>query len=200
MSPPVSVSWDRLKQKKPGIRSGYKVYTTCSPDNFDLVKSRGAEAWFDYNLPTCADDILATVTAASSSIGYILDCIGNESSARLCATILSPSGGHYHSVKPPVPAVFKTLRPEDTAIATTALGYALSGESFELPPGNVHPADPQQGEFAKEWAVLSEALIAAGKIKPHPVHVREGGLEGVLDAIADFRGNAPRGVKVVVAE
>lgn len=76
----------------------------------------------------------------------------------------------------------------------------MTGESFELPPGTVHPADPQQAEFAKEWSVLGEKLIAAGKIRPHPVHVSGGGLEGVLKAIADMRGDGPRGVKIVVTE
>lgn len=181
-----------------GIRSGYKVYTACSPSNFDLVKSRGADAWFDYNQTTCADDILAAVTKeSSSSIGYIIDCIGNDASGTLCASILSPAGGHYHSIKPPVPETFKTLRSEETVTATTGLGYAMAGESFELPPGTIHPADLEQGEFAKEWAVLGEKLLAAGKIRPHPVSVREGGLEAVVAAIEEVRGSGPRGVKIV---
>ena len=77
------------------------------------------------------------------------------------------------------------------------LGYAMAGESFELPPGTIHPADLEQGEFAKEWAVLGEKLLAAGKIRPHPVSVREGGLEAVVAAIEEVRGSGPRGVKIV---
>jgi len=37
--------------------SGFEVLTTCSPSNFDYVKSLGADKVFDYNSPTCAADI-----------------------------------------------------------------------------------------------------------------------------------------------
>ncbi|EPE32021.1 GroES-like protein [Glarea lozoyensis ATCC 20868] len=37
--------------------SGLTVVTTCSPGNFEYVKSLGADAAFDYNSPTCAKDI-----------------------------------------------------------------------------------------------------------------------------------------------
>ena len=37
--------------------SGYKVLTTCSPHNFDFVKSIGADAVYDYKDSECANKI-----------------------------------------------------------------------------------------------------------------------------------------------
>jgi len=37
--------------------AGFEVITTCSPGNFDYVKSIGADKVFDYNSPSATDDI-----------------------------------------------------------------------------------------------------------------------------------------------
>lgn len=37
--------------------AGYTVATTCSPHNFDLVKSYGADAVYDYHFPSALEDI-----------------------------------------------------------------------------------------------------------------------------------------------
>lgn len=39
--------------------AGYEVLTTCSPRNFDYVKSLGASKVFDYQSPTVTEDIIA---------------------------------------------------------------------------------------------------------------------------------------------
>ncbi|KAK3720779.1 hypothetical protein LTR37_003442 [Vermiconidia calcicola] len=42
--------------------SGFRVVTTCSPHNFDLVKSRGADEVFDYrDFQKCVQEIKASV-------------------------------------------------------------------------------------------------------------------------------------------
>jgi hypothetical protein len=55
------VSQHFLKAQYPylTLRSGYKVITTCSPKNFKLVESYGAEKAFDYHSPTCGEDMRA---------------------------------------------------------------------------------------------------------------------------------------------
>ena len=39
------------------VAAGYEVFTTCSPRNFDLVKSLGASQAWDYKSPTVVKDI-----------------------------------------------------------------------------------------------------------------------------------------------
>ncbi|KAJ5593845.1 uncharacterized protein N7459_000053 [Penicillium hispanicum] len=173
--------------------SGMRVYTTCSPSNRELVKSRGADAWFDYNQPDCIEQLKAT----GVSFPFIVDCIGSEESSVFCSKVLSPSGGHYHSIKAPLPEMFKAHRPEESAVATTALGYTMLGEDFEMPGIATIPADPAQENFAKEWALLADNLVANGHIRPHAVQVREGGLDGVLRGLEEMRSSGPRGQKMV---
>ncbi|KAL1853868.1 hypothetical protein Plec18170_005260 [Paecilomyces lecythidis] len=59
--------------------SGYKILTTCSPYNFDLVKRLGAEAAFDYNDPNVADTIRQYT---NNALKLVLDTISLEGSAR----------------------------------------------------------------------------------------------------------------------
>ncbi|KAK6384837.1 hypothetical protein LTS17_002400 [Exophiala oligosperma] len=56
------------------VAAGYEVITTCSPRNFDLVKSLGAVQAFDYNSSTVVSDIKnafkGRTTAGAMSIGH----------------------------------------------------------------------------------------------------------------------------------
>lgn len=115
-----------------------------------------------------------------SEIQHIVDCIGSDDSGVFCSQIFSSAGGHYHSVKAPLSESFKEARPENSATATTALGYTMFGERFEFPGGIVFLADLEQEAFAKRWTLIAEDLVHTKHIKPHPVQVREGGLKGVL--------------------
>jgi hypothetical protein len=66
-----------------GVAAGYEVITTCSPRNYDLVKSLGASQAFDYNSPTVVEDIVRVyksgnkVSAGAMSIGQgaALKCV-----------------------------------------------------------------------------------------------------------------------------
>lgn len=82
-------------------------------------------------------------------ITHIVDC-GTEESGLFCSKILAPAGGHHHSVKVPVPESFKKSRPEERAVATTALGDTMFAERFEFPGVAEFPADPTMEGFAKE--------------------------------------------------
>ncbi|KAJ5174223.1 uncharacterized protein N7482_000100 [Penicillium canariense] len=173
--------------------SGCRVYATCSAANNDLVMSRGAEKWFDYNQL----DFVEQIEAAGLSITHIVDCIGTEESGIACSKILALAGGHYHSIRVPCPESFKERRPEDTALATTALGYTMFGERFEFPGVAEYPAEPAMEEFAKKWVLVAEELVKTGKVQPHPLDIRGGGLEGLLQGLQEMRTQAPRGKKIV---
>lgn len=69
---------------------GLRVIATCSPRNFDLVKSYGADVCFDYNSPTCGPDIRAFTHDA---LDYALDCITVDSSLKICYQALGRLGG-----------------------------------------------------------------------------------------------------------
>ena len=78
-------------------RCGLRVITTCSPRNFDLVRSYGADTCFDYRSPTCGADIRAFT---NNSLEYALDCITEESTMKICYQALGRCGG---KCTPPMP-------------------------------------------------------------------------------------------------
>lgn len=54
--------------------SGCKVYTTCSPRNFELCKQYGADEVFDYSDP----DVGAKIREATGdALGVTFDCISS---------------------------------------------------------------------------------------------------------------------------
>ncbi|KAH1612679.1 Trans-enoyl reductase fsl5 [Aspergillus fumigatus] len=61
--------------------SGLNPITTCSPTKFDLVKSYGATAAFDYRQKTCADDIRKYTR---NSLKFVLDCISEPETMQFC--------------------------------------------------------------------------------------------------------------------
>jgi NADPH:quinone reductase-like Zn-dependent oxidoreductase len=61
--------------------------TTCSPRNFDLVKSLGATHVYDYN----AADISERIRKEVPNIKYVFDTIGNEqNSSGISANAANP--------------------------------------------------------------------------------------------------------------
>ena len=79
----------------------YKVVTTASPRNFDLVRSLGASAIFDYHAP----DVVAQIKAATGdSLKKALDAAGSgKDSQSNTAEALGPSGGKVILVSPSIP-------------------------------------------------------------------------------------------------
>ena len=61
--------------------SGFRVLTTCSPANFELVKARGADEAYDYHdFEKCVRDIKAAV---SDDLQYAYACIAGEDPAKV---------------------------------------------------------------------------------------------------------------------
>lgn len=62
------------------VAAGYEVVTTCSPHNFELVKSLGASKVFDYKSETIVEDLVAaldgrkTIGALAVTRGSVLPC------------------------------------------------------------------------------------------------------------------------------
>lgn len=154
------------------LRSGLTVLTTASPKNFDLVKSRGADEVFDYNDPECAAKIRSHT---KNSLRYVLDCISTESSFKICAAALSSDSSKELDCVALLPL---ETWPREDVNARPVLAYTSFGEEFSKFGATFPPLEDHYNLSVKFWA-LHAKLMAEGKIKPHPVTVREGGLQGV---------------------
>ncbi|GAA6053547.1 hypothetical protein JCM3770_005188 [Rhodotorula araucariae] len=71
------------------VASGLRVVTTCSPNNFALVKSIGAAAAFDYRTPRAGllDALVGAVEAEGSEYAGAFDAISEGGSVELCAEV-----------------------------------------------------------------------------------------------------------------
>ncbi|KAI0386929.1 putative zinc-binding oxidoreductase ToxD [Hypomontagnella monticulosa] len=167
--------------------SGLQVITTCSPHNFDFVKSLGADVVYDYKSPTVGADIHEFT---KDKLTHVFDCIAEEGSPEICAQAFSSKGGKYSALLP----VEKFPREDVTNVFT--LGYTATGEAFPK-FGADWPAMPDHFEFASKFWQVSGELLAQGKIKPHPADVREGGLQGVFEGLKELKEGKVSGKKLV---
>ncbi|KAF2138175.1 uncharacterized protein K452DRAFT_234937 [Aplosporella prunicola CBS 121167] len=169
--------------------SGLTVIATCSPHNFDLVRRLGADHVFDYKSPTVGADIRA---ATNDSLEFAFDCIAYEATAAVCAQALTS--------KPAVAKYSSLLRldalPRDDVANLSTLAYTALGETFHKGEKEF-PANEDHLDFAARFWKLSGELLAQGKVKVHPLEVRDGGLDRVLEGMDDLRNDKVSGVKLV---
>ena len=172
--------------------SGAKVAVTCSPRNFDLVKSLGADAAFDYNSPTVVEDIKAW---GNNAINLVWDCVVTPDTTKICVGALSDAGGRYQCLLFPDAELAKSINPK--VEIGVSLAYTIFGEEFKK--GKVFPASAEDFERGKAFWELSQTLLAEGKVKPVKPEVNRGGkgLEGVLIGMDELKQNKVSGGKLV---
>ncbi|KAF4630135.1 hypothetical protein G7Y89_g8006 [Cudoniella acicularis] len=162
-------------------RCGLKPITTCSPKNFDFVKSYGAEAAFDYRSPTCAADIKKYT---KNGLAYVIDCITDDSTMKICYEALGRAGGRYVGMDPfsPVIAASRKVVKADWVVA-----FRITGMPCNWPAPFTSEADPELFESVLPFYDSMEKLVAAREIKTHPARVSNGGLEAIIDGVGMLR-------------
>ena len=169
--------------------SGLRVVTISSPKNFNLCKSMGADAVFDYNDPSAAEQIREFT---DNKLKYAFDTISVEQSAAICAAALSSTSGCAYSSLLPVKLPRQDIESKYTLVYTIANEYFRIGQQ-----GKEFPAKQQDFDFAKKFGGIAEKLLAEGKFKVHPPSVRQGGLKGVLEGLQELREGKVSGSKLV---
>ncbi|KLU92794.1 hypothetical protein MAPG_11779 [Magnaporthiopsis poae ATCC 64411] len=165
---------------------------TCSPKNFDLVRSRGANAVFDYRSPQCASDIRAYTR---NNLEYALDCVTTVESTAACYAAIGRAGGRYVSLDP-YPAHAATRR---VVIADWVLGPTIFGDGCTWPSPYERPPDRDTQKFGEHLWALAQRLVDQGELVHHPLRVLDGqGLEAVIKGMDIVRRGEVSGEKIVV--
>ncbi|MCJ1381235.1 hypothetical protein MMC17_004344 [Xylographa soralifera] len=81
-------------------------------------------------------------------------------------------------------------------VTHTIVGYTTFGEGFNK-LGKTFPPMKEHFDFAVMFWKMIEKLLAEGKVKTHPVAVREQGLQGNPDGIDDLRQQRVSAIKLV---
>lgn len=167
--------------------SGLEVITTCSPKNFWLVRSLGADHVYDYNSPKCAASIREIT---NDQLGHVFDTISKPETAEICCNAISSQGGKYAGL-----SGLQEL-PRNDVENLQIMAYTAFGEAFDF-EGQEVPANPKNYDFAVKFVSLAQALLWQGRIRPHPQSVRRGSWSGVLDGLQEMREGKVSGVKLV---
>ncbi|KAI0450750.1 GroES-like protein [Xylaria acuta] len=172
--------------------SGLRPVATCSPQNFDLARARGAEAALDYADPSVVDDIRAF---AGGKLKHAYDCVGDTSSAAHCYAAIGRTGGRYVMLEQVPEELLLTRR---AVRARFVLGYELFGRDVPLSRGYGCAADPGKVALAVRHLRVLQGLLDKGALKTHPVQMIGGGLPGVLEGLRLLKSGSVSGKKLVV--
>ncbi|CZR41702.1 uncharacterized protein FPRO_11292 [Fusarium proliferatum ET1] len=168
--------------------AGYTVVTTASPRSSQLVKQYGADAVFDYNSPSVAEDIIKDYPKITKAV----DCFSEGKSTSICAAVLKPSGGKVVTLLPngksSTPGVTY-----DLVMSYTAMGHAFQW----LPPiGPKFEARPQdRAALVRFYETLPRITHI---LKPIPTIELKSGFDGILEGLDKLRAGLVAGGKQVV--
>lgn len=105
----------------------------------------------------------------------MLDTISTEYSYEICAAALPNDSTEERKLVSLLPL---DKWPRKDVNAQTVLAYTTFGEAFSK-FGKDFPPIKEHFEFGKMFWELGGKLIAEGKIKHHPMTIRDGGLYGI---------------------
>jgi len=149
--------------------------TTSSKHNFDLCKSRGAEAVFDYTDPSCGEQICEHT---KGKLKLVFDTVGSDDGVRICMSAISQDTDNGGDKK--YGTILFNGMPRKDMKHSFSMVLSFSGEACDK-FGKHFPAIKENFEFAKSFASLTEKLAAEGLLQPHPVKLIHRGLPGMVD-------------------
>ncbi|THC98753.1 hypothetical protein EYZ11_001732 [Aspergillus tanneri] len=170
---------------------GHIPITTCSPKNFGLVKSYGAEAVYDYHSATCAQEIKEHT---GNNLEFVLDPMTEAKTQRLCYQAIGRGGGRYIALEVWQP--MNHTRP--TIDPTFIMRSSIIGSRIPLDNGYDSEANPEKRRFGIQYYRDVQKLFDARRLRPHPVKVIPGGWQGILDGLQLLKARAVSAQKLVV--
>ncbi|EIW60398.1 GroES-like protein [Trametes versicolor FP-101664 SS1] len=170
--------------------AGYKVVTTASPRNFELAKSLGADAVFDYR---DADVVAKIKQTTGDSVTKALDAISLKESQRISAEVIAPTGGKVVLVLGPEAGA--TDRKDVQFILT--LIYTSLGREFGFGPGSHYPVSSEDRAQMVEFLKKVPQIVKDGAVKPPAIKLWEGGLGAIIDGLQYMREGKVSAEKIV---
>jgi threonine dehydrogenase-like Zn-dependent dehydrogenase len=126
--------------------------TVCSQQNFELAKSYGATAVFDYKQPSCIEDIRKYT---KNSLKYVIDCVSEPETMEFCYKCLGRTGGKYSALEPYAEVLHTRSR---TVVPDWVLGPSVLGEEINWP----EPFTRQQNEELRNFGTDCNSSKAIG--------------------------------------
>ncbi|KAJ3555876.1 hypothetical protein NM688_g2337 [Phlebia brevispora] len=173
-----------------GRLAGYKILTVASPRHWDLCKSFGADVVLDYRDP----EVLSKIKdLTGGSLHHALDTIATEQTQLLSVKVLGPGPGRAVFIMVPEAAAAQFRK--DVEVKHTLI-YTTLGLSFNL-LGNTYPVLPEHRDHMAAFLEKVPAFVSSGDIKPNPVKLWDGGLDGVNAGLEYMREGKNSAAKIV---
>lgn len=172
--------------------AGLRPIATCSPKNFALVRSFGAEEVFDYTSETCAENIRSYT---KNTLAYALDCVSLADTTQLCHGAIGRAGGRYVALEP----YREKLAVRKTIVLSWLMVLTIFGREVALEGVYGREARPEDRKFGKQLFESVQKRLDEGRFRPHPVKVSNGGWEGVMEGVEMVRNHEMSGQKLVYA-
>lgn len=162
--------------------SGYKVITTASPKNHDLLKELGADDLYDYRDETTPQKIAAKYPNLSKA----LDCISENGTQQLCVKSLGAKGGDVVVLLKPDKEAIELRKGEVNIIHT--LAYTALGRPFNYGRATYdQDRVTADANLMKEWLngkqghfyqLFQQGLLRGNRVKEMPA-----GLQGIPEGM-----------------
>ncbi|KAL8704421.1 MAG: hypothetical protein Q9201_002412 [Fulgogasparrea decipioides] len=173
---------------------GHRAITTCSPMNFELVKSYGADAVFDYSSPTCAREIKQLTR---NSLKYAIDPFAELKTMNICDESIGRVGGRYTALelfRGDTPQVKRIRR--NLVMGPTILGAGV--DAGQEGSDYAKNADPELRQWGIGFYQRVQRLVNEQKLRVHPIRVLEGRFDAILQGLDMLKRRVISGQKLVV--
>lgn len=185
------------------VASGYEVFTTASPRNFEYVKSLGASKAFDYNSPSVIEDITAALKGKTIAGTYSI----GHGAVEKCLEIVSKCEGNKFIAMANQPGSPTSAPKGVSGFAGMAFNYLSAQAAFafrakakRVKTKFVFGSDLMENEVGPMvWVDFLPKALAAGQYAraPEPL-VAGSGLESIQDAL-NMQAKGVSAKKVVVS-
>lgn len=142
-------------------------------------------------MPLCTDDIR---NYTRNSLGFVLDCISEPETMQFCYACIGRAGGKYTALEP-YPEFLHT-RP-NTVVPDWVLGPTVLGKKLGWPEPFAREPSEERRAFGIKWFAIAQELLDEGKLKPHPLRLVGGGLDGVFYGLEQLKLKRVSGEKLV---
>ncbi|ETS64856.1 hypothetical protein PaG_00825 [Moesziomyces aphidis] len=166
-----------------GHATGYKVITTASPKNHELLKQLGAHDVYDYRDETTPQKI----SSKYPNLSKALDCISENGTQQLCVKSLGTNGGDVVVLLKPDPEAIALRKGEVNIIHT--LAYTALGRPFTYGKAAVFDQDRVSADAAlmKEWLNGDKghfySLLQRGILRGNKIKKMDGGLDSINEGL-----------------
>jgi NADPH:quinone reductase-like Zn-dependent oxidoreductase len=175
-------------------KAGYKVVTTCSPHSFDLVKSYGADAAYDYHTYNAS---VKEIKKNFPKIMRAFDGISEGTSTKFCAEVMAGPGGKIVRLLPNIGALSNKVNGAETIVT---MAYSLNGKPYQVlaPLGPKMPAVPEDRAALVRYCRLLPTYLETDVFKAPPIQIVEGGFDGLTEGLDMLRKGKVSGKKLVL--